>query len=235
MGNDTPLLVLFDIDGTLVHTGGAGLRGMNAAFARLYGWPNALEGVSFAGRTDRSIAHEVYDRLGRPGVEETEIFRMREAYLEHLGVEMLEPTTRPFGVLPGVTTLIDALEDDDRAIIALLTGNFEGGAAIKLGHFDLWRRFGFGAFGDHHVDRRDLVPVALEAARRAGHPDLAPSDVVVIGDTPLDIDCARAHGARSVGVATGPFTIDALVGAGADLAVAALDDPRVLDALTPRR
>ena len=104
--------------------------------------------------------------------------------------------------------------------MALLTGNFAGGAEIKLGHFDLWRRFAFGAFGDDHVNRRDLVPVAVREAASRG---VVPTAVVVIGDTPLDIDCAHAHGAMAVAVATGHYDEAALARAGADLVVPTLE------------
>jgi phosphoglycolate phosphatase-like HAD superfamily hydrolase len=219
-------LLLFDIDGTLVQTGRAGQRGMNAAFERLYGHSRALDQVSLAGRTDRAIVAEVFAAIGRHDVagSDDEVFRLRDAYLEHLGVEIARPGPYPFGVLPGVTPLLDALAGESGAVVALLTGNFEGGAAIKLGHFDLWRRFAFGAFGDRHTDRRDLVPIALERAREAGHSGLGASDVVVIGDTPLDVDCAIAHGARALGVATGSFTAEALRDAGAHHAVDTLED-----------
>ena len=113
--------------------------------------------------------------------------------------------------------------------IGLLTGNFEGGAAIKLGHFDLWRRFPFGAFGDRHVNRRDLVPVAMAQAARAGFVDAGPHDVIVVGDTPYDVDCAVAHGARAIGVATGPFTTSQLAAAGAHLVVETLADAIEVD------
>lgn len=224
---DSPArLLLFDIDGTLVHTGRAGQRGMNAAFERLYGHPGALDQVSLAGRTDRAIVAEVFRAIGRADAagSDDEVFRLRDLYLEHLGLEIVRPGPHPFGVLPGVTPLLEALAGEPTAVIALLTGNFEGGAAIKLGHFDLWRRFAFGAFGDRHVNRRDLVPIALAQARAAGHTGLDAADVVVIGDTPLDVDCAIAHGARALGVATGSFTVGALRDAGAHHAVDTLED-----------
>jgi phosphoglycolate phosphatase len=112
-------------------------------------------------------------------------------------------------------------------VIGLLTGNFERGAAIKLGHFDLWTRFAFGAFGDDHADRRALVPVAIAAAARAGLHVECP-DIIVIGDTPLDVDCAQTHGARSIAVATGPYTIEQLETARPDLVVRTLEDGDVL-------
>jgi phosphoglycolate phosphatase-like HAD superfamily hydrolase len=215
-------LVLFDIDGTLVLTGRAGVRGMNAAFQRLYGRPEALDGVSIAGRTDRAIVTDVLAGL-RVDVDDALIAGVREAYLRELSVEIHRPVAHWSGVLPGVGDLLEALERRDDVAIGLLTGNFEGGAAIKLGHFDLWRRFRFGAYGDHHISRRDLVPVAIAEAARAGVGPIAARDVIVIGDTPLDIDCAVVHGARAVGVATGPFTRADLSAAGADFVVDTLE------------
>ena len=105
---------------------------------------------------------------------------------------------------------------DDMAL-GLLTGNFEEGARIKLQHFDLWKYFRCGAFGDDASDRNHLVPVAMQRARDCGLVDASPSDVVVIGDTPHDIACARAVGATPVAVATGSYSVDQLRGAGADI------------------
>jgi phosphoglycolate phosphatase len=212
------VIVLFDVDGTLIKSGGAGLRGMNATFARLYGVADALNGVTLAGRTDRAIVGDVLRSIG---VEPTpaEVARIRESYIDDLRVEIRRPVDDPSCVLPGVEALLEAIEARPHLTTGLLTGNFEPGAAVKLEHFDLWRRFAFGAFGDDHVDRRALVPVALARARQAGHATPPPSRVVVVGDTPLDIDCAKAHGARAVAVATGPYDRATLAAAGADLVV----------------
>jgi phosphoglycolate phosphatase-like HAD superfamily hydrolase len=214
----TAVIVLFDVDGTLIRSGGAGLRGMNAAFERLYGVRNALDGVSFAGRTDRAIVGDVFRAMGLDPTPE-EVARLRAAYVEDLRVEMTRPGAEPAGVLPGVEPLLDAVGTLSHVRVGLLTGNFEPGAVVKLEHFDLWRRFAFGAFGDDHVDRRALVPVALARAMRVGLTTPPPSRVVIVGDTPLDVDCAKAHGARAVAVATGPFDRAALSAAGADLVV----------------
>jgi phosphoglycolate phosphatase len=215
-------LALFDIDGTLIHTARAGVRGMNAAFRDLHGHEDALAGMTFAGRTDRAIVFEAFGQLGIDRSQDT-LDRLRDAYLAHLATE-LGHALEGARVLPGVTSILDALEAHSDVGVGLLTGNFERGAAIKLGHFDLWRRFGFGAFGDAHEDRRALVPIAIEAAEAAIGLRIAAADVVVIGDTPLDIDCARAHGAISVGVATGPYSTDQLKEAGADLVLDTLED-----------
>jgi phosphoglycolate phosphatase len=230
------VLVLFDIDGTLVHTVGAGVRGMTRAFLSHFGMPDALDGLPIAGRTDRAIVTEAFTRAG---VEPTEdrIDTLRSAYLAELPAAMAVSGQHGFGVLPGVHDAIDAIERDPRFTLALLTGNFAGGAEIKLGHFDLWRRFAFGAFGDDHTDRRDLVPLATARAAARGP---VPTDVIVIGDTPLDVDCAHAHGALAVAVTTGPYGRAVLDEAGADVVVATLDAlapvaERLLDLCRERR
>jgi phosphoglycolate phosphatase-like HAD superfamily hydrolase len=221
-------LVLFDIDGTLVLTGRAGVRGMTEAFRQLHRVERALDQVPIAGRTDRAIVVDVMTRIG---VDPTDaaIQTLHDRYIDHLQVEIgRPPADHPSCVLPGVVALLDALHLGV-ATSALLTGNFRRGAAVKLGHFDLWDRFTFGAFGDEHVDRRALVPIAIRHAAERGVAVEA-ADVVIIGDTPLDIDCAHANGARAIGVATGPFSRDELLAAGADLAVETLAPAsRVLD------
>jgi phosphoglycolate phosphatase-like HAD superfamily hydrolase len=217
-------LLLFDIDGTLLLSGRAGVRGLSLAIERLYGRREALDGVAMAGRTDRAIVIEALRGIGREP-DDAEIRRVRDVYCECLATEIHRPVEHFCGVLPGVGPLLDALDARTDVAVGLLTGNFERGAAIKLGHFDLARRFAFGAFGDEHVDRRDLVPVALaRAGAHRGGAAVAPTRVVVIGDTPLDVDCAKAHGARAVGVATGPFDAAALASAGADLVLDTLED-----------
>jgi phosphoglycolate phosphatase-like HAD superfamily hydrolase len=197
-------LVLFDVDGTLVLTGSAGARALTTTFGRLYGHQDALAGVAIAGRTDRAIVRDALQAVGRE-VTDDEIARLRAAYLEDLLAELSRPTEAPIGVLPGIAAL-------------------ERGAAIKLGHFGLWERFPFGAFGDDHEERRALVPVALDRAAGTGRPRVPAEQAVVVGDTPLDVDCAHAHRARAVAVATGPFDRGTLEEAGADLVVDSLAD-----------
>jgi phosphoglycolate phosphatase-like HAD superfamily hydrolase len=194
---------------------------MNTTFARLYGVRDILDTVAVSGRTDRAIVTDAFRAFGvEPSADQIE--RLRDEYITDLMAELHAPTTGAKGVLPGVPAVIAALAERDDVSTGLLTGNFRTAAEMKLGYFDLWRQFSFGAYGDDHVDRRDLVPVALDACRRSGLPH-PPARVVVIGDTPGDIDCAHAHGAVAVGVATGPYELDALKGAGADLAVPTLE------------
>jgi phosphoglycolate phosphatase len=210
-----------------VQTGRAGVRGMNLAFERLHGRERALDGVPFAGRTDRAI---VIDVMRRIGVDPTDsaITALRDAYIDALRTEIVRPVADPSGVLPGVNALLDALDAESGVVTALLTGNFLLGAQVKLQHFTIWDRFRFGAFGDEHSDRRQLVPIAVECARRAGHPGFLPAHVVIIGDTPNDVDCARAYGARAIGVTTGSYDRATLCAAGADLTVDSLEDVPLL-------
>ena len=226
-------LVLFDIDGTLISSGRAGVRGMSRSFERLFGVRGALDAVSLAGRTDRAIVIEALTRAGQPADDES-VRRLRDAYFEDLPLALADPQAHPGAVLPGVFPLLDALASRSDAIIGLLTGNFASGARIKLGHFGLWERFAFGAFGDDHTDRRALVAIAVEAAASTGHPRVAPDEIVVIGDTPLDVDCAQAYGARAVAVATGPYSQDELAATGPAHTVSTLEELTV-DTLLPGR
>jgi phosphoglycolate phosphatase len=222
-------LALFDIDGTLIQSGRAGVRGMNLAFERLHARERALEGIPVAGRTDRAIVSQALTAIGVEPTEEA-IARLRDAYFESLPHELRRPVAEPSGVLPGVAALIDHLETRSDVMVGLLTGNFHGGAVIKLGHFDLWHRFRLGAFGDLHLDRRALVPEAMARAREAGVSISRPEQIVIIGDTPLDVDCARANGSRSLAVATGLYDCTKLEAAGADLTVKTLEDTAALAA-----
>jgi phosphoglycolate phosphatase len=220
-------LVLFDIDGTLVLTGGAGIRAMNRACEELVGHPHGLDGIPVAGRTDRIILTDVVARAGH-ALDGGLLERLREGYISNLREEIERPgRTQSFeslgarggvkAVMPGIRELLDVLARRDDVFLGLLTGNFEAGARIKLEHFDLWRYFRCGAYGDDAADRNELVPFALERARRCGLPDIAPDHILVVGDTPHDVACARAVGATPVGVATGGFTVEQLRESGAEI------------------
>ena len=229
-------LILFDIDGTLVLTGGAGIRAMNRACEELVGHPHALEGIPVAGRTDRIILADVVARAGH-SLDDGLLDRLRERYITNLREEIEKPgRTQAFeslgargglkAVMPGIRELLNILERRDDVFLALLTGNFEAGARIKLEHFDLWRYFRCGAFGDDAADRNALVPFAVARARECGLKDaMAPEQILVVGDTPHDVACARAVGATPVGVATGGFTVDQLRESGADIVFETLAEP----------
>ena len=215
-------LLLFDIDGTLVLSGGAGLRAMTCAFEEVFGIRDGMGGVPMAGRTDAWIFSQVAGRHAVPSDAATRQ-RFHDAYVTHLAREMHLPGPRK-GMMPGVGPLLDALAPREDVYLALLTGNFERGARIKLEYFDLWRYFACGAFGDHAVERNGLLPIALERVRASGGPEVHPTDVVVIGDTPLDVAVAVAGGARSIAVATGSHDMPALRDSGADVVLADLGD-----------
>jgi phosphoglycolate phosphatase len=226
-----PKLLLFDIDGTLVLTGGAGLRAMTRACQEVIGHADALDGIPVAGRTDWIILHDTLTRLGRD-LDRDLFDRLRDRYVDYLRHEILQPGKGFNGALPGVPDLLESLQGRDDVYLALLTGNFEAGARIKLERFDLWRYFRCGAYGDDAPDRNALVPVAVERAAACGIPALPPADVVVVGDTPHDVACARAAGATAIGVATGGYTADELRACGADLVFDTLrDTKRVIEAI----
>ena len=216
-------LILFDIDGTLVLTGRAGWRAMNRACADIVGHDNAMEGVEFAGRTDWSILSDVMRNHALP-FDRPLLDRLSRRYTAHLAEEIQLPGTGTKDVMPGIRPLLDALERRDDVALGLLTGNFIEGARIKLDYFDLWKYFPCGAFGGDSANRNDLVPVAMERAREAGLAKVEPSRVMVIGDTPNDVECARVVGATPVAVATGGYTVDQLREAGADLVFRDLSD-----------
>jgi phosphoglycolate phosphatase-like HAD superfamily hydrolase len=211
-----PKLVLFDIDGTLVLTGGAGVRAMTRACEEIVGLREALEGVQVAGRTDWIILHDAMKKIGRE-LDEDLFAALRDGYLARLREEIALPGRGVKGVMPGVRALLDELQERDHVFLGLLTGNFEEGARIKLEHFDLWRYFRSGAFGGDSADRNALVPFALRRARASGLADLSHSDILVVGDTPHDVACAQAVGAVPVGVATGGYSVQQLRQSGAEI------------------
>lgn len=223
-----PRILLFDIDLTMVKTQGAGRTAMDAGFAREFGVEQATEGIHFDGRTDRGIFAEVLERHGFGGdALVANLQRFVEAYLEFLPGTLAEKGGE---VLPGVEALLDALAPSD-ALVGLATGNLRRGAALKLGHFGLWDRFAGGGFGDDHSIRAELVRAGI--AELAAHGGLSGEpEVIVLGDTPLDIEAAHLAGAKALGVATGRFSVAELLESGADFALPDLSDTaRALDLL----
>jgi phosphoglycolate phosphatase-like HAD superfamily hydrolase len=216
----TTTVLLFDIDGTLVLTGGAGQRAMARAFEDLFAVSDGFRDIQMAGRTDTWILSSAAQRHG---VAPEQLPRFHDVYLDHLQRELEAPNPRK-SVMPGIRALLDALSRRDDVYLALLTGNYAQAARLKLEHFDLWRYFACGAFADDAPDRNHLVPKALDRIRQRGGPTVDPADVIVVGDTPHDVACALAAGAAAVGVATGPFTVDQLRDSGATVVFEDLRD-----------
>lgn len=188
-------LLLFDIDGTLLRTRGAGRDALDVAFSEVHGWEGATQGVSLAGATDGGIVRDVAARFGHPA-ELVDVDAVRARYLAALAPRLREPGRSQ--ACPGVAELLERLRG--RAHLGLLTGNWRAGAFLKLGAIGLEEGWIDGAYGEDAVDRDALVPVARARATAAG---VSYRRVVVIGDTPADVSCARAGGAIAVAVETG--------------------------------
>lgn len=200
-------LVLFDIDGTLVHTGGAGVKAFARTFATEFNAPNGVERLKFAGRTDTGLVREFFGWHGIPATPEnySRFFTSFVHWLDHILAHSQSAEC------PGVRQWLRDLRALPQApLVGLLTGNIRLGAEIKLRHFNLWHEFEIGGFADDHEDRDQI---AHAARRRGSHRlgrELDGKEILVIGDTPLDIRCARAIGAKVLAVATGGATLEGL-------------------------
>lgn len=218
-------LLLFDIDGTLLSTHGAARRAFERALLDVYGTAGPIDDHDFAGKTDPQIARELLRLAGLADARiDDGLPRLWQGYLAGLADEMNSPDHRT-GVMPGVPALLDELERrSDDALLALLTGNIEPGAVLKLESVGLERRFRFGAYGSDDERRGRLPAVALSRARDRAGRSFDAADAVIIGDTPYDVACGREAGMRVAGVATGPYTTEQLMTAGADVAWDTLAD-----------
>ena len=193
-------LILFDIDGTLVRTGGAGVKAFAKVFATEFGATDGFDGLRFAGRTDRSLVREFFNLHGIPATPENfdRFFERYVFWLDHI----LQDSHK--AVCAGVWEFLEQLQSlDPPPTLGLLTGNIRLGAEIKLRHFKLWDLFVTGAFADDHEDRDQIAAIARGRGSRLLGRELEGREVLVIGDTPLDIRCARAIGAKVLAVATG--------------------------------
>jgi phosphoglycolate phosphatase len=195
---------------------------MTRAFEELFAIDQAFHDVPMAGRTDAAILASAAAAHHIPA-DSPALAQFPDVYLRHLAIELDKPGPRK-GVMPGVRPLLDLLSRRQDAYVSLLTGNYERAARLKLEYFDLWHYFSGGAFGDGAADRNGLVARALARIAAAGGPVVQATDVVVIGDTPLDIACAAAAGARAIAVATGSYTAEQLRAAGADVVFEDLSD-----------
>ena len=193
---------------------------MARAFEDLFAIADGFKDIQMAGRTDTWI---LLTAAAAHGIGPGDLAGFHDTYLAHLERELDLPNPRK-AIMPGVRRLLDALQSRDDVFLALLTGNYEKAARLKLEHFDLWRYFQCGAFADDAPDRNSLVPKAMERIHACGGPAASPADVIVIGDTPHDVACARVAGARGVGVATGPFNVEQLRETGAETVFEDLSD-----------
>lgn len=197
-------LVLFDIDGTLIRSGGAGVRAFGQAFASAFDAPQATEGVSFSGRTDHALLRECLTRIGLETTPEN-VTRFFVVYTKILQ-ESLELI--PGEVCPGVDDWLSALKLlPHRPAIGLLTGNIQRGAELKLRRYGLWHHFCFGGYGDDHEDRNRIAAAAYDRGAQHLGTALRGDEVLVIGDTPHDITCGRAIQAKVLAVATGAHSV----------------------------
>ncbi len=229
-------LILFDIDGTLLWTDGAGRRAIHRALLDEMGTAGPIDGYRFDGKTDPQIVRELLELAGHPEFRSDDrIAAVCRRYVDLLTAELAKPT-QTTKLYPGIKELLAALEPyeaDGRALVGLLTGNVQNGAALKLRSAGLDpARFVVGAFGSDSHARAELPAVAAQrAAERTGR-RFTGADLVVVGDTPDDVACARPMGARTVGVATGFYDTAALRAAGATHVFQNLGDTQaVLQAL----
>jgi phosphoglycolate phosphatase len=201
-------LVLFDIDGTILLTAGAGRRAIVAAISEQVGHARGLQQIRFDGKTDPQIVTELLEAAGLPGPHRPDrVEALCSRYIDLLEYELQQPTSSTT-LMPGVLPLLDRLEQSEDVVLGLLTGNMARGAALKLRSAGLDpERFLVGAYGSDAAQRTELPPIAAQRAARYFGRVPSGAEVVIIGDTPADIACGACIGARAVGVATGAYSV----------------------------
>jgi len=207
------LYLLFDIDGTLINTGGAGLRAMKASATECLGDPTLLEGGAFAGKTDRQIIHGLIRRAGIQRDREQKATSMYACYIKLLGKNLSDAEN--FFVYPHAASILQQFSHDPNLELALLTGNLEQGARLKLEHANLWHYFNWGIYGDVSEDRDDLARKALSVILEKDD-SADPRRIVVIGDTVGDIRCGQAIGATTIAYSAGFQPVEKLLPANPD-------------------
>jgi phosphoglycolate phosphatase len=230
-------LVLFDIDGTILLTSGAGRRAIVAAISEQVGSTPAMHQVRFDGKTDPQIVAELLDAAGHPGPHPPgRIEELCRRYVELLQQELQEPTNETT-LMPGVLRLLNRLEQEDGVMLGLLTGNMAEGAALKLKAGGVNpARFRVGAYGSDSAHRSELPPIAARRAEPYFGRVPSGADVVIIGDTPADIACGTCISARAVAVATGAYSVAELESCSPHAALEDLSDTnRVLEAIFAAR
>ena len=199
-------LLLFDIDGTLIHSGGAGVHALKLALAERFGITDDLRDIEIAGMTDSGIVVSILNKHKIPATNEN-VTAFLDSYVHFLSLEL---PLRKGNLLPGVLELLEKLKSREHLVLALLTGNVSRGAQLKLEHYGVWRFFEFGAFADDHQDRNQLGPFARARAKEKQGREFSAAEIDVIGDTPRDIACGKALGARTIAVATGTWSRERL-------------------------
>ena len=201
-------MFLFDIDGTLILTGGAGDRALDRAFFELYKIPHAMDLVRPAGKTDPAIVREIFhEKFGRD-CSADEMKQICKKYLEALADEVR--TSPGYHVLPGMTDILKRLSAMPDCLLGIITGNLAEGAPIKLGRGDLNRYFRFGGYGSDSEDRAELTRIGIERGRKLQKVPSLNDQIYLLGDTPLDIAAGRKNGVVMISVATGPWPYEDL-------------------------
>jgi phosphoglycolate phosphatase len=224
--DDRYRILLFDIDGTLVSTGGAGAVAWKRAFEELYGIPADIGEYTDAGMTDPDVGAKTFEAVMGRDPTPHELAQLVQRRLEHLPEAVAE--SKGYRVLPGVAERLRQLSRDGH-LLGLITGNGDGAAHIKLARGDLNRWFTFGAYASAGLDRAGIVRQAVARGEAMLGRDVPNTEIYVIGDTPLDIRAAHAAGCSAIAVATGRYDAAALREAGADRVVETMEQPLPLD------
>jgi phosphoglycolate phosphatase-like HAD superfamily hydrolase len=219
--SDSPRIVLFDIDGTLVSTGGAGAVAWRRAFEELHGIPADIGKFTDAGMTDPDVGAKTFEAVMNRKPTPREVAQLIQRRLEHLPEAIAE--SEGYRVLPGVPERLRQLSHDGH-LLGLITGNGDGAAFVKLSRGDLMRWFSFGAYATAGVDRAGIVRRAVERGEATIGCDVPNSDIFVVGDTPRDVEAAHAVDCTAIAVATGHHDAAALREAGADHVLETLEE-----------
>jgi phosphoglycolate phosphatase-like HAD superfamily hydrolase len=221
-------LLLFDIDGTLINSGGAGVEALKRALAERFSIKDDLHDIEIAGMTDSGIVISILEKHKIPTTPEN-VAAFLDSYVHFLSLEL---PRRKGNLLPGVLELLEKLKTRKHLVLGLLTGNVSRGAQLKLGHYGVWHFFEFGAFADDHHDRNQLGAFARARAKEKHGREFSEDEIDVIGDTPRDIACGKTLGARTIAVATGSWSREKLAAHYPDILIDDLSDvDRLIDTL----